>query len=86
MHSGEGETPDSPTAAFPKVPIMTIQGVAGAVCAAQQCQIQNAIATAVMGEQLEVMEELGEAAVELIEVALEFAKSEEVGTIFDATA
>lgn len=39
-----------------------------------------------MGEQLEVMEELGEAAVELIEVALEFAKSEEVGTIFDATA
>jgi len=65
---------------------MTIQGVASAVSVAQQVQLQNTIATTIAGKQLDVMEEMGEAAVELIEAAVEVVQSEEVGQIFDATA
>ena len=65
---------------------MTIQGVASAVSVAQQVQLQNTIATTIAGKQLDVMEEIGEAAVELIEAAVEVVQSEEVGQIFDATA
>ena len=66
--------------------MMTIQGVASAVSVAQQVQLQNTIATTIAGKQLDVMEEMGEAAVELIEAAVEVVQSEEVGQIFDATA
>jgi hypothetical protein len=66
--------------------MMTIQGVANAVSVAQQVQLQNTIATTIAGKQLDVMEQMGEAAVELIEAALEVAQSEEVGQIFDAKA
>jgi len=65
---------------------MTIQGVASAVSVAQQVQLQNTIATTIAGKQLDVMEQMGEAAVELIEAALEVSQSEEVGQIFDASA
>ena len=65
---------------------MTIQGVASAVSVAQQVQLQNTIATTIAGKHLDVMEEMGEAAVELIEAAVEVVQSEEVGQIFDATA
>ena len=66
--------------------MMTIQGVANAVSVAQQVQLQNTIATTIAGKQLDVMEQMGEAAVELIEAALEVAQSEEVGQLFDAKA
>ena len=64
----------------------SVQGVASAVSAVQQVQIQNQISTAIAGKQLDAMEQMGEAAVELLEAALEVAKSEDIGTVFDETA
>lgn len=65
---------------------MSIDSIASAASAIAQNKIETQISYAVAGKQLDAVEQQGQAAVELLEAAVEVQKSSLHGKLFDAQA
>ncbi|MCA9105374.1 MAG: putative motility protein [Pirellulaceae bacterium] len=65
---------------------MSISAIVSAASAIQQTKIETQISYAVAGKQLDAVEQQGEAAVELLEAAVELHKSSLQGNLIDVRA